>query len=431
MIIAGVFLLMQDNTRPAPQILASSALAARSALRSGGNYPISAENERLTLGVLSLNGQASVSTGKPHSFMQAGSDLINDHYGLAAYLDPTLSPLGQYTDEDAPLVEGGGYEKSGLENTGRETAAGVAGNITGSVAAIGSNETGNDQTLDLRMTKNDPLSMANLVENVSVLSAAQKTLTPSRTLSRFSWLFHFEPSVSFRTLKSKAAIRTNYGVGVIVVDNNGYDINQLVDQKPSVGFEVGTDFLYSLTSRLSLKAGLQFNYSRYTAEAYSAAAPQPVTIALGGPGTGGIPATTVESSAQYINAPSLHTNNATWIPDQRAEISLPVGAEFRVLHNQTVSWNVAGSFQPSYILNAKAFLLSQNYKDYVQDPNLLRRWNMNVAAETFLRINKGKVQLQIGPQIRYQLQPSFINSYPIKEHVYDIGFKIGITQNIR
>jgi hypothetical protein len=419
MIMAGVFLLMQDNTRPISRISTASAPSVKSLRGAGDQYSVFS-------GKLSLRGQAAIPSGKFHSLMQAGSqagnDFINAPYGLAARLDPSLSPLGQFTG-------------AGIPDTARETTvpaytaavdiSAPAGNIP---VPAGAGD--NVRTLHFGMIKNDPLlTPGKLGENVPALSTAQKSLMPSRSLSRFSWLFHFEPSVSFRTLKSKAAIKTNYGF--IVVDNNGYDINGLVNQRPSVGFEVGTDFLYSLTSRLRLKAGLQFNYSRYTAQAYNTVIPQPVIIALGGPGTGGIPAATAEGSTPYVNAGSARSAGATWIPDQRAELSLPVGAEFQILHNQNVSWNVAGSFQPSYILNAKAFLLSQDYKNYVQDPNLLRRWNMNVAAETFVRINKGKVQLQIGPQIRYQLEPSFINSYPIKEHLYDIGFKIGVTRSIR
>jgi hypothetical protein len=434
MIMAGVFLLIQDNTRPASKTSAPAALYAKNGSGAGENDPISGEPPSLSPGTLSLNGQVSLPNDKLHAFAQPGNDLGNDNYGLAAHLDPRLSPLGQYM-ENTPADEGGASDKNTYENTGRETAStgGATDNepSTGSLSSdgIASLTTDNDHIMHLRMTQNAPLLTASLAENVSALSAAQKTLAPSRPLSRFSWLFHFEPSVSFRTLKSKGSLRT--GVGLIVVGNNGYDINQLVEQRPSVGFEIGTDFLYSLTSRLRLKAGLQFNYSRYTAQVYNTETPQPVLITLGGPGTGGIPSTTVSGSSQYQNEPGTHKIYDTWIPDQRAELSLPVGAEFRIMHNQTVSWNVAGSFQPSYILNAKAFLLSQDYKDYVQDPNLLRRWNMNVAAETFVRINKGKVQLQLGPQVRYQLQPSFISSYPIKEHLYDIGFKIGITQNIR
>ena len=443
MILAGVFVLMQDNT---PRTAKPATVL--SMVKAGAS-------ERYTVSVnkLSLNNQTSA-TGSLQS-------------KLAAHFDPTLSAIGRDADV-AAAAENGGLDASapgmtdalnidvsgttalamtgapGVDVPGTTSSTGaiasdrqalpllpgrIAGNQT-DVAVSSPLEGNKGKTLPLGTIKNDPLMAGSLRDNALAMSAAQKSLLPAHIASRLSWLFHFEPAVSFRTLKSKTAIKTNYGVGFIIVDNNGYDINGLVDQRPSVGFELGSDLLYSLTSRLRLKAGLQFNYSRYTAQAYTTNFPQPATISLGGPGTG-IPASQMEAPTQYVNAGKQGSVNTTWIPDQRAELSLPVGAEFQIMHDQNVSWNIAGTVQPTYILNAKAFLLSSDYEHYVQDPNLLRRWNMNVAAETFLRINKGKVQLQIGPQIRYQLQPSFINSYPIKEHLYDIGFKIGVTQSIR
>ena len=442
MILAGVFVLMQDNTprTTKPATVLSMVKTA----------PGSTERYTVSIGKLSLNKTSA--TGSLQS-------------KLAAHFDPTLSAIGRDADV-AAAAENRGLEASapgmtdalnvdvpgtnalaitgatGVDVPGTTVSTGataptrealpllpgsVAGDRTDAAASLEGNSA---RTLPLGTIKNDPLMAGSLRDNALAMSAAQKSLLPAHIASKLSWLFHFEPTVSFRTLKSKTAIKTNYGVGFIIVDNNGYDINGLVDQRPSVGFELGSDLLYSLTSRLRLKAGLQFNYSRYTAQAYTTNFPQPATISLGGPGTG-IPASQMEAPTQYVNAGKQGSLNTTWIPDQRAELSLPVGAEFQIMHDQNVSWNIAGTVQPTYILNAKAFLLSSDYEHYVQDPNLLRRWNMNVAAETFLRINKGKVQLQIGPQIRYQLQPSFINSYPIKEHLYDIGFKIGVTQSIR
>jgi hypothetical protein len=177
-----------------------------------------------------------------------------------------------------------------------------------------------------------------------------------------------------------------------------------------------------------LKAGLQFNYSRYTAKAISTA-PENVNVTLGG--TGGLPSQTFTQTSNYANGIGQPNAGATWIPDQRVELSIPVGAEYQLLRNRSFSWNVAGTFQPSYILNSRSFVLSSDYKAYVAYPNLMRPWNVNLGLETFLRFDKGPIELQIGPQLRYQLLPSFISSYPISEHLYDIGFKIGIVRNIR
>ena len=415
MILAGVFVLMQDNSRPPSKTISKvsdtkktspSTLSTHSSLLATWNR----------VGTTSSTNFKSI-TRRGNDFLSFGDNPMNSKPALEVYDRAALAE----NEGVIPSVQ----TASSFQHA--DKAPVVSGPVTdnpGSVAEA------SNRILHLGMTGNDSLLTAKLEVNASALATGKKAIIPASAHSKYSWLFHFQPSVSFRTLKSKAAIKTtNYGF--IVFDNNGYDINKLVDQRPSVGFELGTDLLYSLSSRLKLKAGLQFNYSRYTAQA-TYAAPRPALIALGGPGTGGIPQRAFPSTTSYINdASSTGSTPATWIPDQRAELSAPLGAEFEVLHDQSVSWNVAGTFQPTYILNARAFLLSADYKSYVQDPNLLRRWNMNVAAETFLRFNRGKMQLQVGPQIRYQLMPSFMDSYPIKEHLYDIGFKIGITRTFR
>jgi hypothetical protein len=259
--------------------------------------------------------------------------------------------------------------------------------------------------------------------NHTALASGMKKTTPLP--SRYSWLFHLEPSVSFRVLKSKTAVMQN---GLLVYDNNGYSINSLVDQRPSVGFELGTDILYSLTSKLSLKAGLQFNYSRYSAKAVTTPS-RSVNIPLGG--SGGIAATNATASSTYGNGIGQPDASATWIPNQRVELSIPVGAEYQLAKGSNFTWNVASTIQPTYILNSNAFLLSADSKAYAQDPNLLRRWNADLGLETFLRFQKGDVQIQVGPQFRYQLLPSFTSTYNIIEHLYDVGFKIGVTRTFR
>ena len=341
--------------------------------------------------------------GKYRSLTQTGNAYLSPAWmtnGLAGLLTPSLTPSDVATPSGAAATA----------NTPPDKPQTLA-------------VSGPQDPTALHMTTNAPLLASALIAKESALaSPLLKVIKPA---GRYSLLFHFEPSVSFRVLKSKTAITTNY-MGFIVVDNNGYDINHLVDQRPSVGFELGTDLLYALNSRLTLKAGLQFNYSRYSASAVTTY-PHPANIDLGGP----VPTQTVSAGTSTYTNVNGQNSSTTWIPDQRIELSLPVGAEYRMLSTRSFSWIVSGTLQPSYILNAKAFLLSADYKEYVQYPNLLRPWNLNAGAETFLRFNRGDIQVQIGPQFRYQVLSSFISSYQISEHLYDVGFKIGIVRNIR
>lgn len=278
------------------------------------------------------------------------------------------------------------------------------------------------QPLSLIKVGNDALTRnpLNKANPVGLPGQTAKNLHSIQRNSKWSWKLYFAPSISYRTLRTEDGKSPNSGY--IVVNNNSYNINQLVNQQASVGFEIGGNMLLAVTKQFRLKAGLQFNFSRYTARAYNTAHPENASIELNG--------TTTNTITNYRNYTDQSNNSTTWIPNQRIQISIPVGVEMQVLGNDRVNLNVAGSFQPSYTLNAKTYLLSSNYKNYVQEPTLLRKWNMNVEAETFLRINRGAIQWQIGPQIRYQLLPSYNGAYPVKEHIYDIGLKIGIIKRL-
>lgn len=415
MIIAGVFVLMQDNPHPPSKVYAVHHPSKSFTPAATGAASL----------VASLNNTSAARNGKTHSLSLAG----NDYLSAGDYLlqspawmanDAAYMPTGLAWVTVRPSLEAGspatavpGVEPSVSSTPGKTQTISAA---PGSGDALS------------HMIANEPLRAgASIADKASALSSSPLKIIKAPT--RYSWMFHFEPSLSFRMLKSRTAITTT-NLGFIVVDNNGYDINHLVDQRPSVGFEAGADLLYALTDRLRLKAGLQFNYSRYSAKAVTTP-PQDVNLQLGGAGTGGIPPQNFNTSSGYSNGLGAPNASSTWIPDQRVELSIPVGAEYALVRTRTFSWNVAGTFQPSYILNAKAFILTADYKTYVQDPNLLRPWNMNLGAETFLRFDRGPIQIQIGPQFRYQLLPSFISSYPISEHLYDLGFKIGIVRNIR
>jgi hypothetical protein len=85
--------------------------------------------------------------------------------------------------------------------------------------------------------------------------------------------------------------------------------------------------------------------------------------------------------------------------------------------------------QPTYLLGDKAYLISSDYRNYIEEPNLVRRWNVNTSLETFVAYSTGRLNWQVGPQVRYQILSSYLKKYPVKEHLFDFGFKIGISAN--
>jgi hypothetical protein len=103
----------------------------------------------------------------------------------------------------------------------------------------------------------------------------------------------------------------------------------------------------------------------------------------------------------------------------------------RVIGNGKLQFNVAGTIQPTYLMNRNSYLLTTDYLNYTKEPSLFRRWNVNGGLEAFLSYQIGGFRWQIGPQFRYQLLSTYTNKYPIKENLMEYGIKIGISKTIR
>jgi hypothetical protein len=92
---------------------------------------------------------------------------------------------------------------------------------------------------------------------------------------------------------------------------------------------------------------------------------------------------------------------------------------------------VAGTIQPTYLLNKNSYLITTDYKNYMREPSLVRRWNVNGGLEAYVSYYTGTVRWQVGPQFRYQLLSTYSRKYPIKEQLMEYGFKVGVSKTIR
>jgi hypothetical protein len=235
--------------------------------------------------------------------------------------------------------------------------------------------------------------------------------------------FYFVPTISYRKLtENKSYLRalsqsntpSNYPAFHSSVNNN-------VTHKPDVGFELGLAVKYPVSSKVKLRTGLQFNVNRYDVKAFSSAF-SVATIALNN-----------RSGPDSLNTISNYSNingyKSNWLQNLSFQVSAPVGVELNLGNSNKVQFGIAGTIQPTYVLGDRAYLITTDYKNYAQVPWLVRRWNVNTALETFITYNTGKTKWQFGPQVRYQLLSSFISEYPVKENLFDFGFKIGVSAN--
>ncbi len=241
---------------------------------------------------------------------------------------------------------------------------------------------------------------------------------------RLIWQLYFAPTISYRKLSVNKSYRapSPFSPG-------GYpfvllrDVNSEVVHKPDMGLELGLLTKYPLAKNLKLTGGLQFNINRYDIKAFSYYG-ETATINLnGGNGNNSLTAWTY-----YRN---YNGYKSDWLKNYYFSVSAPIGAELRLFGNDKTNFGIAGTVQPTYILKDRAFLISTDYKNYLEVPRLVRHVNLNTSLETYISYSSrnSKTRWQIGPQVRYQVLSSFQNQYPVKENLFDFGLKVGVTVN--
>lgn len=247
---------------------------------------------------------------------------------------------------------------------------------------------------------------------------------PSIKTKRISWQLAFSPTVNYRRLTGARDAKNYLNTASIpvAVQVNG-DIDNLVNHKPALGFELGTHGMLKLNKKFTAKAGLQFNYSKYDIRAFKA--PRELTMIALNSQTG------INPILGYSDVRNFGGSEPEDLKNQYFQLSMPVGIEYKVFGNDKLQFSVATTLQPTYLLNSNTYLITTDFKNYAKEPSLVRKWNMNAAAEAFIAYERGGVKWQVGPQFRYQLLSSYRKEYPIKEYLMEYGIKVGITKTIR
>ena len=255
-----------------------------------------------------------------------------------------------------------------------------------------------------------PLSIESVVNSYKHTKARKK----------LSWEVYFTPTISYRKLKENKDF-----INSTLANNNALnyytaiaDINSLVTHKPDMGLQLGFNAGYPLSKNLKVLAGLQFNVSKYDIRAYTYDS-EVTTIALN---TGG-GSNSVSTISNYRN---FSGDDASWLRNLYISASMPVGLELKLNRRGKAEFGVAATVQPTYMLGDRVYLISTDYKNYAEVPSLTRKWNFSGGFEAFAGLSTGKIDWRIGPHVRYQMLSSFDSKYPVKEHLFDFGLKIGI-----
>lgn len=256
------------------------------------------------------------------------------------------------------------------------------------------------------------------------IESVVNSYTHIRSRKKVSLQLFITPTISYRKLDENKeftnSARNVVGNGPASAYYYYSDINSMVTHKPDLGIQVGAMAGYPLGRNLTLIGGLQFNVSKYDIKAYTSPG-EIATIALQNNAGG---TNTVSTVTNYRNTGTGYFAN--WLHNLYFSASAPVGLEMKISSNRKSYVGMSATAQPTYVIGNRAYLISTDYKNYVEVPSLTRKWNFNAGFEVFAGNTTGKFKWRVGPQVRYQAESSFVNKYPVKEHLFDFGIKMGV-----
>lgn len=254
-----------------------------------------------------------------------------------------------------------------------------------------------------------------------------ENIAPTRSSNeknRWSLQYYAAPSLSYRLLHQDADYNKSLISSGLIAANSFNQVGDAVSHRRDIGIEAGAAIGYQVSEKLRIKAGLQLNYRAFNIDAFQLQSAQATTLRIR-------QGNEYDSVFAIANMGNFAGNTAVQLTNRFLQISVPIGFELSMATWGNTGFFVGTTLQPTYNLQQHAWQLSANYQYYVQQPSLLRSFNMNTAVEAFFRFRtKGGLHWQMGPQIRYQLMPTTQKVYPVREQLIDFGLKIGVTKTL-
>lgn len=248
----------------------------------------------------------------------------------------------------------------------------------------------------------------------------------SKFRSRSSVEYYVTPSVGFRFLEKNSKVEAPEQQNLVsTTEPAQLDINDEVTQKSAINLEAGVSILYTVSKKWRLKAGVQVNYTSYISFADALKHPSQAYLIMN------------RSNGAYNMMPrvSMYANSITGdkkdrLNNKTVQLSLPIGADYKLAGNKNLKWYAGATVQPGWVVNGQVFALSADTKNYIEEPSLLRKWNVSSAIETFISFKTPSgIIINAGPQLRYQLFSTYKKEYSYTEKLYNVGIKLGITKN--
>ncbi len=232
--------------------------------------------------------------------------------------------------------------------------------------------------------------------------------------SKLDYEIYATPSISYRSLVEDQVITQ--------LSTNATPVNNTVSQKAGLGSELGIGLRYMLSKELTFKTGLQFDLRQYSIDAYKSSGLAKIDV--------------VQNNALFsIDVASKYSNNSgvaqTTLNNRLYQVSIPLGLELNAYSGKHLGVSIGASLQPTYSINKNVYILSTDYKYYANGESLFRKWNINSSINANITYKLNKTTFYLGPQVRYQHLPTYVDKYPIKEYRVDYGVRLGIIRPIK
>lgn len=280
-----------------------------------------------------------------------------------------------------------------------------------------------ESTQEKMFSKQETISRNNFVN--STLAYGPKK--PGKSISsknRWSLQLYATPSISYRyMLEDQKFIDDPTAANGPLAPYLTNPASDFVQHKPKLGLEIGTAFIYQLTDKFRVKTGLQANYRQFGIQAFATNA-QPARLTLNRENG-------IDSIVRFSSLSTQSGYKTMNLSSNFLQLAIPVGFDMKIADTRSVDFYVSAAGQFTYQLASSYYILSDDYKNYLKQPGIDRKFNINTAVEAFASFEAGGITWQAGPQIRYQLLPGSKDVYPIREHLIDYGFKVGIVKKLK
>ncbi|HEY9342113.1 MAG TPA: hypothetical protein VIQ23_11060, partial [Hanamia sp.] len=237
---------------------------------------------------------------------------------------------------------------------------------------------------------------------------------------KVNWFYYVTPTITSVYFTGKAIQQTPApNFSTIVVRPNQPGNNMIYNAR--LGFETGTEMIYTFTKNWSFITGAHVSYSGYNIISDQV---HPTFASLVLRNNSGV----TYSKSYITHYGNGQGQNQISLKNYNLQLSAPVGLQYVLWGNKNLQINLASTIEPSFVLKSNAYLLSSDGRNYVNDPDLMRKINLSGNFGSYVTFNSNKLKWRVGPSVRYQVLSTYQNIYPIKEHLIDYGIRIGISK---